>query len=140
LDPIVYGDGQQTRCFSDVRDVAPVFGKLATDERVNKEVFNVGPDEQVVTIEELGRRLAMVAGKEWTPIRLEKRPLEVAHAFCSSDKIREWFGYKTGYTLDETLEALVEYVRVSRPRHFSFYLPVEIITEKTPKFWTQEVL
>lgn len=140
MDPIVYGDGQQTRCFSDVRDVVEVMAQLATDPRAAGEVFNVGPDEETISIEDLGKRLSAIVGTTWHPIRLPDRPCEVKHASCSSDKIREWYGYKTKYTLQQSLKLLVEYIKQRGPRPFSFYLPVEIQNEVTPKFWTQEVM
>jgi UDP-glucose 4-epimerase len=138
-DPIVYGDGSQTRCFSDVRDVLPVLCEFATKQGIAGQTFNVGPDEQVVSILELSKMMCRIVGKDWSPLHLPDRPREVAHAFCSSNKIRQWFGYKTRYSLEETLTSLVEYVKERGPKPFSYYLPVEIVNSKTPKFWTKEV-
>jgi UDP-glucose 4-epimerase len=139
MRPIVYGDGYQTRCFSDVRDVISTLTALAMDERASGEVFNVGPDEQVVTIEQLGVTIAKVIGCEWNPMRLPDRPCEVKHAHCSSEKIRRFFGYKTTYSLTETIESLVEWIKKSGPKPFSYYLPVEIINDKTPRFWLEKI-
>lgn len=135
--PIVYGNGKQTRCFSDVRDVLPVMRQLM--DAPNGEVYNIGPDEEVVEIEKMGRMLADIIGCKWDPIRLPDRPCEVKHAYCSSDKIRDKFGYKTTYSLQETLESLVDYIVARGPRQFNYYLPVEIRNEKTPKWWTGEI-
>jgi UDP-glucose 4-epimerase len=137
--PIVYGDGQQTRCFSDVRDVISVLARLGEDSRSNRQVFNIGPDEGVVTIEDMGRTLAAIIGVPWNPIRLPDRPCEVKHAHCSSDKIREWFGYQTTYDLADMLVSLVTHIKERGPREFDYYLPVEIVNEKTPKFWTEKI-
>jgi UDP-glucose 4-epimerase len=139
LQPIVYGDGLQTRCFSDVRDVISVLTSLATRPGISGEVYNVGPDEEVVTIEQLGRLIAKAVGVDWKPLRLPERPCEVKHAHCSSDKIRREFGYATGYSLEETIESLVSYISARGPKPFDYYLPVEIVTDKTPKFWTKAV-
>jgi UDP-glucose 4-epimerase len=138
LQPIVYGDGQQTRCFSDVRDVISVLTALATDD-VHGETFNVGPDEEVITIEELGKTLAEIIGVPWNPMRLDDRPCEVKHAHCSSDKIRKRFGYRTKWGLKDTLASLVGHIVERGPKPFNYYLPLEIVTDKTPKFWTREV-
>ena len=133
--PIVYGDGQQTRCFSDIRDVIQTLTKLATEPGISGEVYNVGPDEQVTTIEQLGWALATVIGIDWNPIRLPDRPLEVKHAHCSSDKIRKRFGYRTKYNLEQTLKSLVDWIRDKGPKPFDYYLPIEIKTDKTPRWW-----
>jgi UDP-glucose 4-epimerase len=138
MRPIVYGTGLQTRCFSDVRDILPVLLSVATHP-LSGQIYNVGPDEEVVTIEHMGRMLAEIIGAPWEPIRLPARPLEVAHAHCSSAKIRKWFDYTTRYSLQETLESLVLYIRHRRPKPFDYYLPLEIVNDKTPKFWTGEV-
>jgi UDP-glucose 4-epimerase len=139
MRPIVYGDGQQTRCFSDVRDVISILARLGAHPCVNGQVFNIGPDEGVVAVEDMGRILAAIIGCDWNPIRLPDRPCEVKHAHCSSDKIRQWFNYRTNYDLNDMLVELVNHIKARGPREFNYYLPVEIVTEKTPKFWTREV-
>jgi UDP-glucose 4-epimerase len=40
----VYGDGAQTRCFCDVRDVVGVLPKVLADPRCSGKVFNLGSD------------------------------------------------------------------------------------------------
>jgi UDP-glucose 4-epimerase len=135
--PIVYGDGSQTRCFSDAADVVPSLLKMM--DCPSGSVYNVGPDEHVVSIEEMGKLLAEIIGVTWNPIRLADRPMEVAHAVCSSNKIRDEFDYQTTKTLRETLTELVDYIKVRGPKEFDYYLPIEIVNRKTPKFWTKEI-
>lgn len=43
----VYGDGAQTRCFCDVRDVVDVLPRLLDDPRCAGGIFNVGRDELI---------------------------------------------------------------------------------------------
>lgn len=40
----VYGDGRQTRCFCDVRDVVEALPKLISAEHAHGKVFNIGSD------------------------------------------------------------------------------------------------
>jgi UDP-glucose 4-epimerase len=87
----------------------------------------------------MGRTLAAIIGVEWNPIRLPDRPCEVKHAHCSSDKIRDWFGYETTYDLNDMLVELVNHIKARGPKEFNYYLPVEIVNDKTPKFWTREI-
>ena len=42
--PIIYGDGEQKRCFSDINDVVNPFIKSLTSEDAVGETINVGPD------------------------------------------------------------------------------------------------
>jgi len=135
--PIVYGDGQQTRCFSDARDVLESMVKMAY-EPVAGQIFNVGPDEGTTTIENMGRVLASIVGVQWQPLRLPDRPCEVKHAWCSSDKIRKTFDYRTQFTLEDALRDLVDDIKRKGPREFDYYLPVEIMNDQTPKAWLQK--
>ena len=43
----VYGDGKQTRCFCDVRDVVGLLPRLLAEPACRGEVLNVGGDEQI---------------------------------------------------------------------------------------------
>jgi UDP-glucose 4-epimerase len=139
MQPIVYGDGQQTRCFSDVRDVISILGRLGTHPGADGQTFNLGPDEGVTTIESMGRTLAAIVGVDWNPLRLPDRPCEVKHAHCSSDKIRTWFNYETRFDLGDMLVSLVNHIKSRGPSEFDYYLPVEIVNDKTPKFWTERI-
>ncbi len=59
--PEVFGDGLQTRCFCDVRDIAPALPKLLGNPCCHGKVFNIGSDEPV-TVLELARRVASALG------------------------------------------------------------------------------
>lgn len=139
MQPIVYGDGGQTRCFSDVRDVISVMAAFAEDPKANGEIFNVGPDEFPISIENIGKAIAEIIGCDWNPMRLPDRLREVRHAHCSSDKIRTWYNYNTTHSVDDMLRSLVDYIRELGPKPFDYYLPIEIRTDKTPKFWTERI-
>jgi len=52
----VYGDGQQTRCFCDVRDVVEALPRVLAEPACAGRVFNIGRDEPI-TIEDLARRV-----------------------------------------------------------------------------------
>jgi UDP-glucose 4-epimerase len=43
------------RCFSYIDDVIFYLEKLALDESINKEIINIGPDEETVTLNELAK-------------------------------------------------------------------------------------
>ena len=55
-DITVYGDGQQSRCFCDVRDVVPALMDLAVEARAEGRVFNVGKQAEI-TILDLARKV-----------------------------------------------------------------------------------
>lgn len=137
--PIIYGDGNQMRCFSFVQDDINVLEKLATAENVLGETINIGPDEEFVTINELAVTLADIIGFKLKPVYYPDRPLEVKLANCSADKARKLLGYKTTYTLREGLTELVEYIQNRGAKPFEYHLDVEIINDKTPQTWKERL-
>lgn len=137
--PIIYGNGQQVRCFSFMKDVTDPCIVALESSSVNGMRINVGPDEDFITINELARKLADIIGFELDPIYLPGRPKEVFHATCSSTLAREVLNYKTSTTLDSGLTELVNWIREMGPREFEYHLPLEFVNESTPKTWTDKL-
>lgn len=138
LQPIIYGDGNQVRCFSFVEDCIQCLVR-ALDVR-SGEIINIGPDEGEVTINELATAISDILGFDLNPIYVPERPQEVKHATCCSDKARSLLGYKTNFTLDVGLRRLVDYIKQRGPKPFKYHLPLEIINDKTPKTWTEKLI
>jgi len=134
--PVIYGDGTQMRSFSDIRDVIePLKTAIFSDIAVG-QVINIGPDENFITIKHLAEVIANKINFDLDPIFLDARPGEVKLANCSADRARELLGYSPKHSIEETIEDMVSWVSDRGPGKFSFDLPVEIVTEKTPKTWT----
>ena len=51
--PIIYGDGKQTRCFSYIDDCLSCLLPMLEEKNLNKQIINIGPDEEFVTINKL---------------------------------------------------------------------------------------
>ena len=136
--PIVYGDGSQQRCFSFVDDVVqPLWtATLST----SKQIINVGPDEEPITILQLAEELADIIGLQLDPIFMPGRPQEVPIALCSSDKARELLGYQTSKSLREGLEDLVTWINAQGTREFDYHLPIEIESDRLPQTWSQKLM
>lgn len=137
--PIVYGDGMQKRCFSYIDDCLSCLTKMAFDEGLSGEVINIGPDEQLVTINELVAVINDVLGTDFVPQYVPGRPQEVRHAECSSDKARALLNYHTSTTLRTGIEKMAVAMRRTGPRPFNYHLPIEIVSPKTPKTWTDRL-
>ena len=136
--PIIYGDGNQKRCFSDIRDIIDPFHKVIFSDVANGEVINIGPDDNFITINELAKEIASIIGFDLDPIYLDARPSEVRLAHCSADKARKLLNYSTRYELKEILSNMVDCVRQRGPGPFNFNLPVEIQNNLTPKTWLNQ--
>lgn len=134
--PVIYGDGEQMRCFSFVQDVVDPL--ILLDEKGMGEVFNIGPDDEFVTINELSQILAELTGLGLEPIYVPERPQEVRFANASADKAREVLGYKPKTSLREGLEIMVDYIKERGAKPFEYNLPIEIVNDLTPKTWLKK--
>ena len=137
---IIYGDGNQTRCFSYIDDVIFCLEKLALDKKISKEIINIGPDEETITINELSKLISNETGYNGEPIYVPGRPKEVKEASCSSDKARKLLNYKTKTSLKESIKLTADYIRSKGTRNFIYNLPVEIRSKITPKTWTKKTI
>lgn len=138
--PIIYGTGQQMRCFSFVEDVVdPLWTACHSDAAVS-QVINIGPDEEHVTINRLAKDLAEILDFDLDPIYMQGRPQEVPIALCCSDKARKLLGYETKTDLRTGLTQLTDWIKSKGAREFTYHLPIEIVTEKTPATWSQKLM
>jgi UDP-glucose 4-epimerase len=137
--PIIYGDGNQKRTFSDIDDCIYCLDKLLTDPNIVSKVVNIGPDEEFITINELYRLLSNKLKFNLEPRYLEDRPNEVKEATCSADTARKLLGYKTTVSLDRSLDKVIDYIKKKGPKNFEYNYPLEIINEKTPLAWKEKL-
>jgi UDP-glucose 4-epimerase len=137
--PIIYGDGNQKRTFSDIDDCIYCLDKLLTDPKIVSQVVNIGPDEECISINELYRLLSNKLKFNLEPKYLADRPNEVKEATCSADKARKVLGYKTSISLDESLDKIINYISQKGPKDFQYNYPLEINNEKTPITWKEKL-
>ena len=137
---IIYGDGNQTRCFSYIDDVIFCLEKLALEKKISKEIINIGPDEETITINELSKLISNETGYNGEPIYVPGRPQEVKEASCSSNKARKLLDYKTKTSLKESVKLTADYIRSKGTRNFIYNLPVEIRSDITPETWTKKTI
>jgi UDP-glucose 4-epimerase len=138
--PIIYGTGNQKRCFSFINDVVNPLITACLSDDANGRVINIGPDEEFISINELSSRIARILNFELSPIYLDERPQEVNLASCSADLARELLDYRTSTSLDKGLEELVNWIQEMGPKPFEYHIPLEFITPKTPKTWSQRIM
>ncbi len=133
--PIIYGDGEQMRCFSFVDDVVTPLKRMSTDAVPAGEIINIGPDDQFITINELAVIIARLLDFKLTPIYMPGRPQEVKYATCSANKARKLLDYKTTVSLEEGLISMIDYIRERGTKPFLYHLDLEIVSDKTPRTW-----
>jgi len=137
--PIIYGDGEQKRCFSFVQDDLQVLDKLIDAKNVLSEVINIGPDEEFVSINELAKIIADILHFRLDPVYVPDRPQEVKLATCSAQKARSLLGYRTTTSLRNGLEDMATWMQKRGPKKFRYTFDIEIVNAKTPRTWTERM-
>ena len=123
-----------------IDDVIYCLERLALDKNINKEIINIGPDEEEVTINKLVELVANETGFNGKPIYVADRPKEVKFATCSADKSRKLLNYKTQTSLKDAINKTSEFIKKNGTKEFKYYLPVEIVNEKTPETWIKKLI
>lgn len=116
-EPItVYGDGQQSRCFTYVGDVLRAIIGLADAPTALGDVFNIGSTQEV-TIENLARRTIALTGSS---SRIVYVPYDQAYEAGFEDmrrrvpdttKVRTLIGWQPQVDLDGILNSVIDYYR-----------------------------
>jgi UDP-glucose 4-epimerase len=136
--PIIYGDGEQKRCFSYIDDCLSCLIPMLDQKDLNKQIINIGPDEEFVTINKIAEICSNITGVNLPPIYKPGRPREVKHATCSADKARKFLNYKTTISLKEGINKTFEYIKKRGTKPFDYNIEIEINNKLTPKTWTQK--
>jgi len=133
--PIIYGDGKQTRCFSYIDDCLSCLIPMLDQANLNKQIINIGPDEEFVTINKIAEICSNITGVNLNPIYKKDRPQEVKHATCSADKARSLLNYNTKVNLFDGIKKTFEYIEKRGVKPFDYNIELEINNELTPDTW-----
>lgn len=102
--PTIYGDGNQTRDFTFVKNVVQANIKaLFAEEKVNGQVFNIATGGRI-TVNELFAILAGLAGSNIKPNYQPARKGDVKDSKASIEKAKEYFGYEPEINFHEGIE------------------------------------
>ena len=102
---LVYGDGEQTRAFSDIKYYMEPFDRLLTE--YDGEIFNIGADKHF-TLNEVADAVQKV-GKKYgyeVPIEHGEPRHEVKHAYCDHTKAKSMLQFTDGTNLEELIESM----------------------------------
>jgi UDP-glucose 4-epimerase len=138
--PIIYGDGEQKRCFSYIDDNLSCMLPMLDQKNLNKQIINIGPDEEFVTINKIAEICSNITGSNLKPIYKKDRPREVKHAACSADKARKLLNYKTETNLKNGILKTYNYIKDRGAKPFEYHINIEIKNELTPEVWTKKEL
>ena len=128
----IFGDGEQSRAFSYIGDVAPIIAESAVLPSAYNQIFIVGAD-QPYTINELARAVCQALATDFYPSYLPSRS-EVKHAYATHERVAKVFGYKPRYTLAAGIERMAAWVRTTGTRHSQQFGQLDI-ERNLPPSW-----
>jgi UDP-glucose 4-epimerase len=117
----VYGDGKQSRCFCDVRDVVGALIGLAGHPNAPGHVFNIGSTEEISILDLANRVIALTGSSS----KINFIPFSEAYAPGFEDmqrrvpdvsRVNNLLGWRHTRPLDEILKAIIEHERKKTDR------------------------
>jgi UDP-glucose 4-epimerase len=128
----IFGDGQQTRAFSHVDDVAPIIARAPFVEGARNAVFNVGADTPH-TVLELAHEVARQFGVPANIRHLDARK-EVIHAVSDHTRLREVFAPPAPLSLAEGIGRMADWVRARGPGRPVTFSDIEVMKNLPPSW------
>jgi UDP-glucose 4-epimerase len=126
------------RCFSFIDDCIFCLERLAFDPEIKNDIFNIGPDEEFITIRNLANIIIQELNFNGEPTYIADRPNEVKYATCDATKARIQLGYATSTTLIDGVRSTIQYIKEKGPKPFDYSYPLEIVNDQTPKTWSEK--
>lgn len=135
--PIIYGDGNQKRSFTYIKDCVRAVENIAENRVCKGHLINIGPDKEFVTINHAIKMISQKVNKDFDPIYLEKRINEVMIANCSQSKLNKLLGFECEFSLSQGLDLTIDWIQNKGPLRFIADKKIEIHSQNLPKFWME---
>jgi len=113
-DLVVHGDGNQTRCFADVRDATGALIKIMNHPKSAGEVFNLGSDKEI-SVNSLAARVIKLTGSS---SKISHVPYSRVYPKGFEDmrrrkpdltRIKRLIGYAPGNSLDQSIKEIIRH-------------------------------
>ncbi|MBA2338795.1 MAG: SDR family oxidoreductase [Pyrinomonadaceae bacterium] len=112
--PVIFGDGEQSRDFTFVRNVVDANLKAAQSSKAVGRVINIANGERI-TLNQLLEVLKKLAGREDVKADyMEARAGDVRHSLADITAARELLGYESLVGLEEGLKETISWWKASR--------------------------
>ena len=128
----IFGDGEQTRAFTHIADVAPHIARAVDISEASGQIFNLGSDEHV-SVNELADLVMTAMDREVPVINVHARE-EVKHAYCSHERFQRVFGKTSQVALAEGLRRMAMWAKSIGPRPATEFSDIEI-RKNLPDGW-----
>jgi UDP-glucose 4-epimerase len=121
---IIFGDGFQTRAFSDIKFYMDPFHRMI--EEGNAETFNIGADG-VFTLNELASVVQRVAWRNGYECELDRGEArhEAKHAHCDHTKAQKMLGFNDGTDLEALVDEMFKWA-LTQPKRETKQMKYEV--------------
>jgi UDP-glucose 4-epimerase len=131
----IFGDGEQTRAFSYISDVAPVIAKSVFVPKAYNQVFNIGARKEY-TVNYLAKIVLKAMNSnnelEYLPVRKE-----VVHVYSVNDKVNSIFGYEPVVDLEEGVSRMAEWAKRVGAKKSKEFSNIEVL-RNMPDSWQKQ--
>ncbi len=129
----IFGDGQQTRAFSYIDDVAPYIADSVNIKNTYNNIFNIG-GTPVHCLNDLAQMVGMAMGVDPEIKHLPQRD-EVTHAYVDHARFEDIFNPDEYRSLEDGLAEMVKWVKTHGSRTSKEFGDIEI-KKNLPDSWS----
>jgi len=132
----IFGDGEQSRAFSYIDEVAPIIARSVAIESAKNQIFNIGSDRPT-SLNQLVDVLRVVTELDSEVVHHPTRN-EVTHAYADHSKLKEVFGQsKSETSFNEGLKRMWKWVQIHGAQETSNFGSIEL-TKNLPASWKKQ--
>jgi len=128
----IFGDGNQTRAFTYIKDITPYIAQSATNDQATNQIINIGSDKPY-TINQLANIINSYFPQKTEIVHLPSR-VEVYQAFSSHSKAKKIFNITQTTPMEVGLKNMIDYAQKIGPLKTKKFKKIEI-EEKLPESW-----
>lgn len=132
----IYGDGEQQRGFTYIKDILSCIVSCAYKKEAKNETFNMGGGK-IYTVNELAKTILEVSGKKIEPIYLKDRAKEVKYAYCDCSKAKKLVGLKDTTSLKDAVANMWSWAVSMGPQKPKYLDRLELPSPLVPENWIQ---
>ncbi|MEK9153613.1 MAG: SDR family oxidoreductase [Patescibacteria group bacterium] len=108
--PIIFGDGQQSRDFTFVENVVEGMILAMNSPQAAGEVFNLACGDNI-TVNQLVETIGQILGKKITPVYQDPRPGDIYRSQANADKIKTKLGFAPKVNFTDGLTKTIAYLK-----------------------------
>jgi UDP-glucose 4-epimerase len=132
----IFGDGEQTRAFSYIGDVAPYIAKSVDVPEAYNEIYNVGADVPF-TVNQLASAIKQAFNSDVDVRHVEARN-EVMHAYSDHSKVQKALNISEQdmHSLEDGINKMAQWAKTAGTKSSQKFENIEIM-EKLPPLWKE---